>query len=140
MSNRVHLQWSGLDELRKTLATLPATLQPEIDALVRYHARAAEGALLAAYPSVSGALRRGVRLESRQARGGAAAILVSRAPHAWIYERGTRPRQTKQGWPRGAAPAHNTFFRTVEPQGQRLYADLTSLLERRGFEVHDDAA
>ena len=144
-------KWSGMDELRKTLATIPATMQPDVQALVLYHARAAEGALRGRYAlGPTGNLRRGVRLESARAgRGfGPAAVLVSKAPHAWIYEQGTDPRQGRGGNAlgkgsraggklanRGFSPAHHTFWNTVEPEGQRLYTDLVSLLTRRGFEV-----
>ena len=149
--DRMRLQWSGMDELRKTLATIPATMQPDVQALVLFHARGAENALRRWYPQgPTGNLRRGVRLESKPTgRGfGTAAVLVSKAPHAWIYENGTAPRQGRGGNAlgkrsradgklanRGFSPAHHTFWNTVEPQGQRLYLDLVSLLTRRGFEV-----
>jgi len=140
MANSLELRWDGLAELRRMLRTIPATTQPEVTALVNYHARWAHGALLAAYPEVSGNLRKGVRLAQTMMHGVAAAVVTSRAPHAWIFEKGTRPRQTRRGVNRGSSPPHYTFRNTVTPQRYRLFDDLKQLLIRRGFEVYDDAA
>jgi hypothetical protein len=151
MADRMVLRWSGMDELRKTLGTIPAAMQPEVQALVLYHARGAEAALRRWYAQgPTGNLRRGVRLGSVVHHGVAAAVLQSRAPHAWIYERGTKIRQGAGGNQigkgsrkgnklanRGFSPAHNTFRDVVVPEGLRLYADLKSLLTRRGFLVKD---
>jgi hypothetical protein len=153
-SQKMGLSWDGLDELRQVLGRMPAVLQPEVQARAFAHAGAAATTLRAAYPEgPTGNLRRGVRLDQRAARGGGSAtVLVSAAPHAWIYERGTKPREGRGGSAtgkgsrshgalanRGFMPRSDAFARVVGPARRRLIDDLTALLVQRGFVVRDAA-
>src|SRR4029434_10598575 len=140
-SQKMGLSWDGLDELRQVLRAMPAVLQPEVQARAFAHAGAAATTLRAAYPEgPTGNLRRGVRLDQRAARGGGSAtVLVSAAPHAWIYERGTAPRTTTKGWRRGRMPRSDAFAGVVGPARRRLIDDLTALLVQRGLGGRDAA-
>jgi hypothetical protein len=151
---KAELQWDGLAELGEWLHGLPEELQGEAASLVTYHARNAEGQLLVRYPSVSGHLRRGVRLQQSLLKSGSVrAVLVSKAPHAHLYESGTKVRMGRGGRARGkgsrshgklanrgAMPAFHTFRDVVGPNRERLLEDLIGLLERRGFVVTNAAA
>jgi hypothetical protein len=117
------------------------------------HASAAATTLRAVYhEGPTGNLRRGVRIDQVAARGGSATVLVSSAPHAWIYERGTVVRQGAGGNQigkgsrrgnklanRGFTKPTNAFASVVGPARRRLVADLSALLVARGFEVKDVA-
>jgi hypothetical protein len=139
-TKKLGLSWDGLDELRALLKGMPIVLGPEVKARANAHASAAATTLRAAYPEgLTGNLRRGVRIDQVAARGGSATVLVSAAPHAWIFERGTVARFTKPGWRRGKMPASNTFASVVGPARRRLIDDLVALLVSRGFEVKDVA-
>ena len=152
MANRMALKWDGLSELRRMFATIPAVLQPEATARVFAHAGAAATALRGAYQSRTGNLRRGVRLEQHTTRSGPATVLVSGAPHAWLVERGTEPREGRGGNAigkgsrshgklanRGFMPAAHTFGQIIAAARQPLIDDLTQLLIKRGFEVRGAA-
>ena len=137
---KLGLSWDGLDELRAVLKGMPMILAPQVKALGNAHASAAASTLRATYPiGPTGNLRAGVRLEQRAAKGGSATVLVSAAPHAWIYERGTELRETRAGWKRGRMKPSNAFASVVGPARRRLVADLSALLTARGFEVKDVA-
>ena len=89
-NQKMGLSWDGLDALRAMLKGMPMILAPQVKALANAHAGAAASTLRAAYPiGPTGNLRAGVRLDQRAAKGGSATVLVSAAPHAWIFERGT---------------------------------------------------
>jgi hypothetical protein len=148
MANSATLTWDGLTELRAMLRGLPEAIQQETVPLVLHHARTSEGQLLLRYPSVSGRLRRGVSVRQTTSEHGAAAVLRSAAPHAGLYERGTKMREgrggnaTGKGSRRDGALANrgrmqrtNTFKNVVDPSRERLYHDLVQLLVRRGFLV-----
>lgn len=90
--------FTGLDELRRDLASLPDTLKRESAPIESSYASAALAEVVAAYPSVTGQLRAGVRIVERVAHGVATLFtLVTSSPIAHIYEFGSvhqRPRAT----------------------------------------------
>lgn len=96
MPNRLVL--GGFDELRAELKSLAPDLQRESSPVLARFADRAKAQIAAAYPAITGALRAGVAVVARQARGIATLLtLQSNAPYAHIYEFGSarqRPRPT----------------------------------------------
>jgi len=137
MSARV--SWSGLDELRRALNALPQDLAREAHAIVVAHATGAEHDIEVGYPEgPSGNLRARVSTSIEGARAGTTAIVRSRAPHAGIFEKGTRRRRTNRGWNRGAMPQPPVSQRMV-PKAiawrERMYRSLLMMCERHGLVV-----
>lgn len=96
MPNKLVL--TGFKELRSELVALPDTVKRESAPILVRYARAAQTEVLAAYPTITGELRAGVRIVERVARGVATLYtLVTSAPYAHIFEFGSarsRPRAT----------------------------------------------
>jgi hypothetical protein len=94
----VQMIFKGFDELKAELAALPEKLKRESAPIERQHASATMTEVVAAYPSVTGALRAGVKIVERTAHGVATLVtLVTSSPIAHIYEYGSvhqRPRPT----------------------------------------------
>jgi hypothetical protein len=113
MAKRLEVSWAGLDALKAELTALPETLIEEGNTILLTSAQDAKAAIDAAYqaqcrPGGTGNLRRGLVL--RLARGRlAGATLLQRAPHGWLYERGTKVRKNKAGQNRGRMPRNPTF-------------------------------
>jgi len=89
---------TGFKELRAELAALPESAKRDSAPILLSRARKAQADVVAAYPSVTGTLRAGVRVVERVARGVATLYtLVTSAPYAHIFEFGSfrqRPRAT----------------------------------------------
>jgi hypothetical protein len=137
-----HVVMEGLAELREQLRRLPEELKDEAQDIVLRTAQGAAAEVVAAYPQgPTGNLKRGVRARLQSAgRFGAGAMVISRAPHASIYEFGTRARQTEKGANRGRMPKPKAQGGTAMiPRMQRLRAQmirqLIALVQKAGFEV-----
>jgi hypothetical protein len=112
MAKRLEVAWTGLDALTAELEALPKELIEEGNEILLASAQEAKAAIDAAYaaqsPGGTGNLRRGLVL--RLARGRlAGATLLQRAPHGWLYERGTKVRKNKAGQNRGRMKRQPTF-------------------------------
>jgi hypothetical protein len=112
MAKRLEVSWTGLDALTAELEALPKDLIEEGNEILLASAQEAKAAIDAAYaaqsPGGTGNLRRGLVL--RLARGRlAGATLLQRAPHGWLYERGTKVRTNKAGQNRGRMKRQPTF-------------------------------
>jgi hypothetical protein len=112
MAKRLEVAWTGLDALTAELEALPKELIEEGNEILLASAQEAKAAIDAAYaaqsPGGTGNLRRGLVL--RLARGRlAGATLLQRAPHGWLYERGTKVRTNKAGQNRGRMKRQPTF-------------------------------
>jgi len=133
------VKWDGLDELKAYLRTLPATLSGEGNAIVHAHARMAQQDVQRGYPVRTGNLQRGVRITfNAVSRYGAGAVVASTAPHAHLYERGTKVRATSEGWNRGAMPEAPQEKKAVPKFVRwriRMYAQLAAMMERNGLKV-----
>ena len=140
--------WKGLDQLRAQLRALPAGLTAEASAIVSYHAEAAKADIVAGYPEVSGELRRRVVTEASGAsRYGAGIVLISKAPHAHLYEDGTAQRfysgtdelgRTYAHGDRGTmpkAPPDRAAIPKIIRWRVRMYAALAAMVERHGFRL-----
>lgn len=134
----VRLVFDGLDELRAELRKLPQTLATEASAIVQQAASEADAIYARGIHDKTGKLRRGVTQKVESSRAGVAVVVRSGAPHAYIYDNGTQPRQTSQGWNRGQMPARSESDRMVPiaiAARRRMYAGLAALLVHHGAEV-----
>jgi len=153
----IKMQMEGLDELRKTLQQLPEHLIKEASDIVIAHAELAQREVQDAYPVRTtnlhptarrrtpwfppGNLKARVRMVKNRAVVFTSAVVQSRAPHAWLYENGTkgRPRKTDKGWNRGPmpeAPLDKKMIPRVMRIRARMIKALIELVERAGLEVH----
>ncbi len=134
MSNR--LVFSGLEELRAQLRTLPADLAEEASVDVHEAARAAKSAIVDAYPDRTGDLRDHVVLEDRAAGPfGAAVIVKNTSKLAWIFENGSQARHTALGANRGSMPPGHVFLPNIIRQRRTMYEKLRALLVAHGLVV-----
>lgn len=126
----------GLDALIRTLTEAPEAIREEGMAIVRETTEGAASEMAHRYTVQTGTLQRRVRTSYPSSR-----ILVgiaqSTAPHAHLYEFGTRARRTASGANRGVMPAASPAV--VVPIAQRwrarMYARLAAMLRDRGFVV-----
>jgi hypothetical protein len=150
----IQLQMDGLDELRDALQKLPEDLANEAADIVLAHADRAQQEITAGYPIRSSNLHPTPRRKSKWFPPGnlharvvtlknrslisTAAIVQSRAPHAWLFENGSATRRTDRGSNRGkmpAAPMSQRMIPKVIRIRARMVAALIALVERAGFEV-----
>jgi hypothetical protein len=135
------LQLKGLDELREALKALPGELTREAGTIVLTAANATAQQVVAAYPTgPTGALKRGVGVETRSDAVSAVAIVRNKARHAYIFERGTGPRRWKKnGKNTGSMPEGRVFIPIAMEQRRRMVAALIDLVERAGLKVSGSA-
>jgi hypothetical protein len=131
------MPWEGMDELRTALRQLPEELTAEGATIVYDTADAAAAAIVAAYPSVSGKLKQGVRVrQNHYSRFGVQATVVNTAKIAWIFEHGTEARHTALGANRGRMPVGKVFVPNMERYRRDMYDQkFRALLERHGLTV-----
>jgi Bacteriophage HK97-gp10, putative tail-component len=121
------LRINGLEELRRALLALPPELVHEAQVIVQAQAEAALREMAAAYPVKTGALRRGLQLEVGGDHVSATARVRNRAPHAYLFERGTRSHYSATG---------KKVFIPIAMQRRRIMlAALIDLVERSGLHV-----
>jgi hypothetical protein len=123
MANRLMLH---LDDWKAELVAEPDALAASAADPVRAAAEDAADELRSAYPvGETGNLRGGVRVDEPEQDGAtAAAIVVSGAPHAHLYEDGTR-----------YARAHPTFYPITDRHGRGMLQDVNSIVEDRGYRI-----
>lgn len=134
----VRLVFEGLDAFKAALRQLPEDLTAEGADLVERHTEITETRLVQSYPlGDSGNLRRGVSSTVDRSRGGVIGRVVSKSPHAHLWEFGTQVRKTAQGWNRGSGPAHfnQGLVGIASQERRRLNTELIDVLERAGFTV-----
>jgi hypothetical protein len=138
--------WSGLEELKAALRTLPAELAEEAGGIVLGAAEGAKAAIIAAYPARTGDLRKHVTLGkgTKVGRFGASTILKNNAKHAWIFENGSQARSyvTVRGKKHltGRMPPGHVFVPIVIQHRRAMYERLKELLVRHGLVVSGEAA
>lgn len=129
------LRWDGLDVMREELRNLPASLARAHEARVRDVARMTAGSIAAAYPvGPTGNLRRGVRVSTESNGLRSRVFVVSAAPHALLYERGTKPR-FYNGMYRGSMPRTPTFFPRTREATRTLEQMAIADLRAAGLQV-----
>lgn len=135
----VRLQWQGMNEFKEALRKLPEHLANEAGEIVVASAEGAARTIQANYPQgPTGNLKRGVTVSRERSRVSTAAKVTSRAPHAHLFEFGTRRRMTNNHANRGVmpeAPASQAFIPAVIRARARMTDALIALLEREGFLV-----
>jgi hypothetical protein len=116
----------NLNEQLRRLDALGERVRDEVRGRAMQAAESMAARLRVDYPLVTGNLRKGVRVE----HGRRGSYVLTRAPHAHLYEWGTpvRKNYTRKGANRGVSKPHNVFV----PEAQRTrdtYIDgLTQLL------------
>jgi|SRR5262245_9359973 len=132
MPKRLTVQWTGLDSFKDELQALTTNMVDEANSIMRASATQARTAIAAAYPAKSGRLRAGLVI--RDARGVvlAGAELVQTAPHGWIFEHGTHPRENRAGQFRGVMRARPTFIPIASAHRQGAIAQVINRLYAHG--------
>lgn len=134
--NRLRLD--GLDQLRAALMRLPEELASEGADIVQAAAEQAARETQAAYPVRTGTLQRRVTAMTERSKGGALGLVRSRAPHAHLYEFGTKKRKNDKGANRGvmpAAPEAQRMIPKVIRIRKRMTQQLIDLVRKAGFTV-----
>ncbi len=135
----VTLRLDGLAELRAALRALPEELTSEANDIVLGHAATAAREIETGYPQgPTGNLKARVSALSQRSRLSANAIVSSRAPHASLFEKGTKVRRTNSGANRGIMPKaspEQAFIPKAIRARRAMEADLVELVRRAGFEV-----
>lgn len=139
MSNN-RLEFQGLAELRAALRTLPKALTGEASHIVEGTANGAAATVKGNYVRAkTGNLVDGVVVEHQSAgQFAAAAVVKSKAKHAFLYENGSQVRHTAKGAHRGvmpAAPPGRAFIPVMIKARRQMYLKLADLLKRHGLQV-----
>lgn len=134
------VRWDGLEELMAELRSLPDDLAAEASGIVVGAANDAKDEIYDAYPERTRHLKEGLFVRVREGqRYGVGAIVVNKAPHAWMFENGTNARHTDLGIDRGSAPPGHVFIPIVMRRRRAMYEQLRGLLTRHGLAVSGDA-
>lgn len=129
----------GLSELRAALRKLPGDLTDEASEIVMRAADGAKAEVVGAYPEREGRLRRGVTVDRSKGQFTHRAIVRSRAPHAHLFEFGTKARRNKSGANRGSmpkAPQSHAMLPIVIRRRRAMVDALIDLVRRAGFQVN----
>lgn len=112
---------TGLDDLKKAIAGFGAECTDEAQALAEQSAASARDQIVSAYPQgPTGNLKRGVRIVRAKGDGHRAlGIVKSTAPHAHLYEYGSR-RQ----------PARPVVGEVASRVRRQFHRDLIAMVER----------
>jgi hypothetical protein len=126
----VSFEIRGLDQLIRDLQQLPTELKGDATTIVIDAAHKAQAEIVAAYPAVTGNLKRGVKV-GVEAIGpaGVSATVRSSAPHAWLYEHG------RSRWGEISDPPAPVFIPTMMRTRRAMYGQLARLLEQHGLSV-----
>ena len=132
--------FSGLDELKQALRTLPADLTGEASHIVQNAAGAAEADIKAGYPVRTGDLRDHVLSAPLPTGAFARGMVVKNTSKlAYIFENGTQARHTSLGANRGSMPPGHVFLPAVIKRRRIMYSELKDLVTRHGLMVTGDA-
>lgn len=128
------VQWTGIEEFRAWLQSLPSDAAGEADHIVQGEANAAAVQIRSRYPSRTGNLLRNVFVNKRTSRTGIVSYVVRNpAKHAAIFEYGTQARHTKLGANRGSMPPGHVFIPIILQRRRTMYLLLKDMLVRFGF-------
>ena len=126
------VQWTGLDSFEQELRVITSTLVDEANGIMRESVEAARADIAAAYPAKSGNLRRGLIVRPKRGTVIAGYELLQTAPHGWIYEHGTKDRETTSGANRGHMTARPTFEPRAQAYRRSAIADIVFRLYAHG--------
>lgn len=138
--SRAKFSWQGLTELKLDLRLLPEQFRVETGHLVLARGNGAAVRIRTNYGAhvVTGTLQDRARVDTEMSREKVSAKVISAAPHAHLFEFGTKARKTAKGWPRGAAraaPQAHRFIPVMQQERQGLLDDLAAMLTRHGLRV-----
>jgi hypothetical protein len=143
MSNR--LTFTGLDQLMQDLQRLPVALRDEAAGIIHETATGALEEIRAGYPEGRrGGLKRGLKSTFSTSDFGTAGVVKNSSPHAFIFEQGTQARYIQTlplgraknfGYRRGAMPPGRVFIPIAIRRRRAMYAALTEVVRRAGFQV-----
>lgn len=130
-NNRI--EWSGLEELKAALRTLPEALHAEVDAVIDHRAELAAAEIRQRYPRRTGNLRDHVIVKVMSSdRNGVVYKVRSTARHAHLFEVGSQTRKTALGTA-NPMPAGRVFIPVMEEHRRQMQRELAALLERHGL-------
>lgn len=132
------VKWSGLEELKTHLRNLPSELTQEASPIVDHAAEVTKASLIQSYPvGDTGKLRQGVSVKLDEGASGVRATVISKSPHAHLWEFGTQVRATRQGWNRGKGPSHYNQGLIGIAMGwrRRMHQQLIDVVRKAGFDV-----
>lgn len=129
MTVTVEWQGKGIAGLIAAIKQVPEAVQREADTAIDGVADGMVSAVKAQYRrGRTGTLQRGVR---KRKLAPLAYQVRSAAPHAHLYEFGTRQRQTKRGANRGAMPRFGPIFGVEKMRwGAKFERDMRDVLQR----------
>lgn len=135
MSNRI--TWTGLEEFKTWLATLPTRLVEGGQVEAEWAANAAKAEIYAAYPFRSGKMRDALRVlpTKRPTPYRVRVTLSNPSPLSHLIERGTEARHTSLGIDRGKMLPKHVFLPRLIRWRQRMYDADRVRLEAEGFKV-----
>jgi hypothetical protein len=133
------LEFKGLTELQRALRECPEDLTQQAATIVETRAERAVADTRTSYPTgPTGNLERGVRKSRRDGKRFSAGFVVrTSAPHASVYEQGSKVRRTSRGFNRGKMPAANIFIPIAIRQRRAMTNELIELVRRAGFQVNE---
>jgi hypothetical protein len=135
MANR--FVFTGLEELKAELRTLPADLTAEASHIVEAAANGAAATIKASYPP--GELQDSLSVQVSVSGFAAGAVVKNTSKLASIYENGTEARHytTVHGvrHETGRMPPKNVFIPTMQRKRAQMYDQLADLLVSHGLAV-----
>lgn len=135
--------FTGLDELKEALRSLPADLAEDAASYVEAAAYSAERDVRQVYEAHkhSGNLAAHLSITTETSAYGANARIKNTAFHAWMFENGTQARHWKSGkgtgamWGKTSQPPTHVFVRAMITHRKQMYDRLRAVLERQGLAV-----
>lgn len=132
----VWFQWDGVQELIEQFATLAPDLTDMAAPIVELAARVAKDTIYTGYPARTGNLRKGLAIIVKTEATRTQTTVVNKAPHAWLFERGSQARHNAIGANRGSMPANPLFSSTMMRTRRALYTALVPhLAEQFGLKI-----
>jgi hypothetical protein len=134
--------WIGLDKFTLELENLPELLAGQGERLAEAAANGAALDIRTGYGRHrrTGTLQERVIVREMKTRKYVTGYeVLSRAPHALLFEYGTQARHTKTGLSRGTMPPGNIFVPAASRHRRQMYEQFKALLAREGFLVSGDA-
>lgn len=132
------LTLQGMQQFRAALRRLPDDLLEHGGQIVEAHAQDAQHSIVHRYPEHTGRLKAGVTLRKQHGKYVTSAIVQSRAPHAHLFEKGTKQRRTASGANRGRMPKANeaeAMIPEVIRKRRQMMSALVAMLRNAGFSV-----
>jgi hypothetical protein len=132
----VWFQWTGVQELIAQFATLAPDLTTTSAPIVELSARVAKDTIYTGYPTRTGNLKKGLAVVVKTEATRTQATVVNKAPHAWLYERGSETRHSATHDNLGRMPPNPLFSSTMMRTRRALYTALVPhLVDQFGLTV-----